>query len=1812
MDETLTEEDKFQEWLVTAPPSPVAEEKQSATAFQGDAEAILAISENADYGIQDLVDAYKSNTWDDPTKALQIVEDYANKLRQKHPSEENLLSAEETMTIAPIKPGDVNDYIEAWEEKNLAAVKDSTDPFIRAYEDTITKSIEDVATGAFQQTNEASEFTDKVTRTALGAIPGIIKGLGVEKYFERNLRADSNDTLASAVSSGVGSLLSLPIAGVNLLTNTVTFGAEQYNQARAGGASVPEAIASGSIEAANQAIDVVLDKVFLGSKQREAGKFVVRSFAKSLGEGTQEVVQNKISDFADAVGFSEEETNLLELNREDALAFAAGTIVGGASQVTESLAPGSVSANPLGVSPELRGSETTLIDSRTGEPVPQATEDLETNLGLEVPLNVAVVGEPAAGGSNLTTVQDASTGAIGTEGTPVLDTDAQEIVLENPDGTISRVVNGERKQSHTGAIIVSEETAKKIAEIQASTPGGKPVVIQTDDLNRPFVNNEAVQPDLTVSEVAKNPDPVLIPQEESGHVLQYSNRTNELGSVEHAATISQGKTGGVSTAGAQAAAESSIADKLRKSGVLNSHVAELLGLNEDFATGLTYVPTSNDNNIREVNDLFSRFDNNYVAFANDLLSKDYGDITSTEAVAAAIAGIGLSQRADQIRATDPEAAAQYDNLATNLWSASQKEGSSTAQDLQRRTRIPMTGDRLITTMKSEVNDLATVRAAEEIGISQEQVENVTKENLQLDKISEGLTQREVLIDDAERLAQERHDAPDQKVAELEKELETIDSSTSPEITAVEEQLNEIDKQTKETEKRAANLEKEADEIQTAQEQANDRIAELTKKVEEASKKPVEEDTSAVDSLKAKKEQLANPKEAPQVKKAEEKVKAAKDVSEKARARLELTKALNEEKARSARELAAINAEIKAAQEAHAEERKRLKEEKAAEIKAAKEELANAKKEASENKKAEVLAKRKEANELRAEQKRIRAEKEAELREAKKKRAADLAEQRKQKKEDLARAKEERTLTKQLRKEQLAADREKLKEQKEAVKRDRERISQRKDRNQRITDAVNKYKKEFTDKLTPEKTQKINALVQLIQTQTGLVRKNALKELGKTIAEVKGVEVAPGANPLSTFWQANVLSSISTNTSNIVGNLVAPIAQTVRDLATANPSKAYRFIRGWAGAMFSGRTGKDIAAGFRGELDSREAADLNQTDLKDLAGGTLVTVETDPVKNLQKYFGTGKLGKFLSSPAVTLRMLGAMDAVFSRASREGRIARAEPSYAQYVAAKAADYAVFTNQAKNEEAQLKSLGVETPKNFVNMRADELSFAAKPEALRNQISRAVKKDVFQEEGGPRGVVGQTTAAILNAVGNVPIPGIRSTRYLNAKWSPLAALGITNRTLRDNVSVDQIYPLVVTGISSGKTLVINGQEVKRGTTKQLLGNLLEAVTNKQLISLQGESIRPFKYAVGMFVNTSSQILDMSVEMLPGAGYIDKKIGGKWKDYTPEEKAQLRGTQIASTVLTGAILASFLPKMGDEENAYAYVYGGMTDEKLRKYYEGKGIKPFSIRVGTTTISYKDIPGINLILGGIGSLADAHMVAKRTPERPLSVGASLSAVAVGSLYAASQLSLLKNISTMADLLTVDNPQTLTASMDVLSNIASGFVPFAGAGRELERFTYGDLSKPKNITNRMLQNIPFAKFVSDVKPALNLFGEPIRATVVPGLSRFVGETKQSFELDWVLRNGYTIKLPQARSPLSKKQLESYTEMQESNDPENFEPYMTEEDQRTYLERVGPELKSILAKYANSDPHGFDPRVQKRLDRDINRMKADIKDDILKGR
>jgi hypothetical protein len=899
----------------------IADPTASAEAFIGDAEAILQINTNADEGIKDLVAAYQSERWDDPERALKIVEDYANKLRQKDPNRENLLDLNEALEIAPIKPEDVGFDIARYEEENLAQVAggDSPDPLVRAYQSQIVKGIEDVATAGYQEANtlaDNSVLMDKVDRAGLGAVAGIVKAFGFEKDVERQLRADSNDTFASAVASGVGSILALPITIPNTIINAGAFGYEQYEETRAAGGSIGSALTAASIEGANQAIDVVLDKLIL-AKPLKKGTGIFRSVAtRAVAEGSQEVAQNRVTEYADFVGLDKSQRNLIpfagENFQEDLYAAGAGALIGGGAQIAERTVPGLISRRrqqpDTGPAPEVEQTAPGVEQTTQAAPSGPAaiTDDIASlgeRLGLsrirpfpetEPPNRVAVVGEPVAGNAPVETVESAEQPQSLDRDTAVAITDADEAFMAGEDGTTVRVLDGAKKQAHTDAVIIEPEVAEKIATLQATqiTPDGAPVSpetgtevnpikIQKDDLGRPYIQHPNVTPDLTIDTTTRNTDPVMIPVADTptGHVLQFSERPTVFGSIENRASVSKGKVTTLSPT--QTRKEISTADKLRATPKLNDNVKRLLELDKNASDDLSYIADTNEGNLARVNEVFAEYDNNYLAFANAISSRPFGEITPHEALAADFAAEALSAKANAIRETDAATADLYDTLAADMVVASTAKGSEAGQALQLRSLTPFTANTLLLNARMQINSVAAAKAAAESGRSLAEVKNITQEDAQLDVIEQGLVEREASLQEAAKIAQERHDAPDREIAELEQEAVRLETAPSPEVTAIDEQIRDLDraekvrveeeqaaaedlqKQQDALEEQAVAADKQADDLENAVEEADTKVQDLENEIaakekelqDLINKKLDEPDTKELKELEQKKKDL---------------------------------------------------------------------------------------------------------------------------------------------------------------------------------------------------------------------------------------------------------------------------------------------------------------------------------------------------------------------------------------------------------------------------------------------------------------------------------------------------------------------------------------------------------------------------------------------------------------------------------------------------------------------------------------------------------------------------------------------------------------------------------------------------------------------------------------------------------------------------------------------------------------------------------------------------------------------------------------------
>lgn len=233
-----------------------------------------------------------------------------------------------------------------------------------------------------------------------------------------------------------------------------------------------------------------------------------------------------------------------------------------------------------------------------------------------------------------------------------------------------------------------------------------------------------------------------------------------------------------------------------------------------------------------------------------------------------------------------------------------------------------------------------------------------------------------------------------------------------------------------------------------------------------------------------------------------------------------------------------------------------------------------------------------------------------------------------------------------------------------------------------------------------------------------------------------------------------------------------------------------------------------------------------------------------------------------------------------------------------------------------------------------------------------------------------------------------------------------------------------------------------------------------------------------------------------------DERAGRKG-DWTIVDK---NGNDVAdnlqiSKALIGTALMSVLAFMfgGDDDEDYELVGFGPTDKRQRAMFFDRGMKPYSMRIGNTVISYQSLGPVASVIGMIGTMLDLSKQNKNKEQKVWDKPAQLAFGAVASIVT-SQLS-----------------QSFFSSAS--SMFQALYSPSPGSG--VQRWAAGQVGTVvpnliKQVNNEWVNDGVYrsATFQGQVmasmgvtkqigtQPVLNVYGEQVRQRKMPVLGRVV--------------------------------------------------------------------------------------------------------------
>ena len=242
--------------------------------------------------------------------------------------------------------------------------------------------------------------------------------------------------------------------------------------------------------------------------------------------------------------------------------------------------------------------------------------------------------------------------------------------------------------------------------------------------------------------------------------------------------------------------------------------------------------------------------------------------------------------------------------------------------------------------------------------------------------------------------------------------------------------------------------------------------------------------------------------------------------------------------------------------------------------------------------------------------------------------------------------------------------------------------------------------------------------------------------------------------------------------------------------------------------------------------------------------------------------------------------------------------------------------------------------------------------------------------------------------------------------------------------------------------------------------------------------------------------------------GQRDQALG---LQYSPARRDLLLAKAALGTALGSVAAAMFLGDDDDEKDRDIDITGSFKslDPNKRKQLLAEGRQPYSIRVGNTYISYRQL-GFGGLLGAIGELRDRQLFDPEKWNQKTIAEKVLDGAASGMFIVkdSSALAGLTEFLGFANAYKYDTTETIEkAAPRYLARLAGSVIP--NIMKEVDAWTDTSIYKaePGNLgMEYFLQQVPFARQSIGPGPILNVLGEPVEVERYP-YSRWVKQRKE---------------------------------------------------------------------------------------------------------
>lgn len=379
-----------------------------------------------------------------------------------------------------------------------------------------------------------------------------------------------------------------------------------------------------------------------------------------------------------------------------------------------------------------------------------------------------------------------------------------------------------------------------------------------------------------------------------------------------------------------------------------------------------------------------------------------------------------------------------------------------------------------------------------------------------------------------------------------------------------------------------------------------------------------------------------------------------------------------------------------------------------------------------------------------------------------------------------------------------------------------------------------------------------------------------------------------------------------------------------------------------------------------------------------------------------------------------------------------------------------------------------------------------------------------------------------------------------------------------------------------------ISSEYVLNSPATGVSGVLAELVSiADDALSIRG--VKPIRYFVPV-ANSIANFMEIITRPTP-LGFI-QAFSGERLNKTALEREMAFSTALVGTTALGVLAARALAQLDlpEEEREWDIIGNYSKDKKKRDSFNQQGGKTYSIRIGKNYIPFQE----TFLAGFLGSIAALTDKKRDGDKVDFSAWGIINMALLAPLSAAGKASMFRGVNMLFDGIGRASQNIDSGLADIAklftSGTIKGIIPAAGIQRTIARYTDSPLEAKKDFLSILVEGIPFAQ--SYGKPALNIFGEPIKAQdPMFGIHRLFSTKNDDLDIRFLVDNGYTV--PDTRNLQETKKTGVY----ELEDKDKYE----------ILKMAGPQLRQTVSiyrrKYGSS---GRSDRVQELINKRAHKI------------